>query len=574
VDADGNVFVVDSNNNTIRRITPVGDVTTFAGAPGIPGTEDGVGEQARFDSLTDLAIGPDGAIYVAGGSTIRKGAPALTGSLSSGDPVGFVGASHELSFSGSPSDSSWRLVRKPSNSTAQLSSNSGTSSDLTPDVLDRFEVQFTGEDGSSRYVGRVVLSAPTLSGSSVSLSEQGSFAVVTFELSPPADSVVTANWSTVDGTAVSGEDYTASSGTLTFQPGETSMQVAVPILDDSLDELEEGFQVVLSNVANAQKGAAAEVRVADNDFEPWLSIADAEVVEGNGNGSTEIAFAVSLSTPSGRVVTFDVGSAPGTASWQVDYDGPSGSFSIQPGETTKILVFTVVRDSTPEEDETFYVNVTNAFGALVVDGQGVGLIINDDLKEDEAPTGVVAAASSSTTVVVSWNPMAGASLYKVFRSGNGSTYDLVGSTSANSLTDATAVGGKAYLYKVKAIGDSGLPGPPSSLDSSPDLATTVVFTDPVLTPGVTKVKASHLSELRGAVNAVRQLAGLAAATFTDASITSGLPIKRAHLTELRTAIDAARSTLGLSSTTYTDPTITATTQVKAAHLSELRDAVR
>ena len=98
------------------------------------------------------------------------------------------------------------------------------------------------------------------------------------------------------------------------------------------------------------------------------------------------------------------------------------------------------------------------------------------------------------------------------------------------------------------------------------------FTDDPLVAGTTVVKATHLVELRTAVNQARAHAGLPAATWTDdpvqATVTS---IRAVHITELRARLDQARATLGLSAASYTDPTLTAgTTTVKAAHLQELR----
>ncbi|NBV22159.1 MAG: hypothetical protein EBS05_09610 [Proteobacteria bacterium] len=71
--ADGTIFVADNNNHAIRRIGTNGVVTTFAGRPGTPGSADGASSIARFDSPTSLALGPDGALYVAdtGNHTIR-----------------------------------------------------------------------------------------------------------------------------------------------------------------------------------------------------------------------------------------------------------------------------------------------------------------------------------------------------------------------------------------------------------------------------------------------------------------------------------------------------------------------
>ena len=64
IDRDGNLFVADTGNHAIRRITPQGVVSTLAGN-GTPGFADGPGTQARFDGPTGVAVGPDGRVYVA-----------------------------------------------------------------------------------------------------------------------------------------------------------------------------------------------------------------------------------------------------------------------------------------------------------------------------------------------------------------------------------------------------------------------------------------------------------------------------------------------------------------------------
>jgi sugar lactone lactonase YvrE len=70
----GNLFIADSGNLTIRRAGVDGQVTTIAGAVGIPGTADGPGPSARFNALSGIAVDPSGNVYVSdGGSrTIRK----------------------------------------------------------------------------------------------------------------------------------------------------------------------------------------------------------------------------------------------------------------------------------------------------------------------------------------------------------------------------------------------------------------------------------------------------------------------------------------------------------------------
>ncbi len=73
-DAQGNLYVADSHNRTVRKITPSGAVTTLAGASGQTGADDGTGQLARFQSPDGIATDTAGNIYVvdSGNATIRK----------------------------------------------------------------------------------------------------------------------------------------------------------------------------------------------------------------------------------------------------------------------------------------------------------------------------------------------------------------------------------------------------------------------------------------------------------------------------------------------------------------------
>src|SRR5581483_2490506 len=78
IDPAGNLYVVDASNYTIRKITPNADVTTVAGTAGATGSTDGTGAAARFFAPDGIAIDGAGNLYVVDsqGSTVRKITPA------------------------------------------------------------------------------------------------------------------------------------------------------------------------------------------------------------------------------------------------------------------------------------------------------------------------------------------------------------------------------------------------------------------------------------------------------------------------------------------------------------------
>jgi hypothetical protein len=76
---------------------------------------------------------------------------------------------------------------------------------------------------------------------------------------------VTVAYTTANGTATAGSDYTATSGTLTFAPGETVQTVDVPIVGDTTLEPDETFTLTLSNPVNATLGTATATGTITND---------------------------------------------------------------------------------------------------------------------------------------------------------------------------------------------------------------------------------------------------------------------------------------------------------------------
>jgi hypothetical protein len=100
------------------------------------------------------------------------------------------------------------------------------------------------------------------------------------------------------------------------------------------------------------------------------------------------------------------------------------------------------------------------------------------------------------------------------------------------------------------------------------------FTDDPLVAGVTIAKAQHVIELRQAVDALRAVAGLSLASWTDPMLQPlSTTIKGAYITELRSYLEEAAARLGYAAATYTDPALSSLL-IKRIHTEELRQRIR
>jgi hypothetical protein len=211
------------------------------------------------------------------------------------------------------------------------------------------------------------------------------------------------------------------------------------------------------------------------------------------------------------------------------------------------------------------ITVTDVAMATITGSKGVTV-------GPRTPLGLVATAASPAQVNVSWSASPGAANYEVLRR-SASSGDFVSLivTPLTSYSDSAVTPAAAYVYKVRAIDAASRPSP----FSAPDAAAARSFTDDPVGAGVTRIKAVHVTELRGAVNALRATAGLTASAFTDPVLSSSVRVKAIHVQELRTALTAARGALGLPAAGYTDPSLTpGSSRVRAVHVQELRSAVK
>ncbi len=207
---------------------------------------------------------------------------------------------------------------------------------------------------------------------------EGTDSSITFTvtLNEAAGGTVTVDYATSDGTA-DGDDYTAKSGTLTFDAGETSKTVSVSIADDE-NESDETFTVTLSNASGANLGTSSATGTIRNrtvviETTPTMSIAGGAGKEGDDDN---IDFTVTLDEAATGTVTVDYQTSDGSADAGDDYTAKSGTLSFNAGTTSKTISVSIEDDVENESDETFTVTLSNASGADLGTSTATGTIRN------------------------------------------------------------------------------------------------------------------------------------------------------------------------------------------------------
>lgn len=234
---------------------------------------------------------------------------------------------------------------------------------------------------------------PSVSVADTSVNEGNSGttnASFTVTLSKASTKPVTVSYTTGNGSATAGQDYTASSGTITFAAGQVSQVINVSVLGDTTVEPAETFTVTLSNPSGATIGRATASGTINNDDAapvlPSISISDATAAEGN-SGSNSMAFTVTLSKAATTTVTLNYSTANGTATAGEDYTASSGTVTFAPGVVSQVITVGVLGDTTVEPTESFTVTLSNASGATITDGSAIGTITNDDTATNPGASG-------------------------------------------------------------------------------------------------------------------------------------------------------------------------------------------
>lgn len=191
----------------------------------------------------------------------------------------------------------------------------------------------------------------------------------TVSLSAPYDLDVTVSYATEDGSAKAGTDYTAVSGSLLIEKGQTSKTIPVLVTGTRVVESDESFYVNVSS-PNSYAEVSNGVGVGTIfDAEPRISIGDVW-----NYGETSFTFTVSLSTVYDEEVTVDFTTVDGTAIAGVDYVASSGSLTFVRNQTTPLTItIEVLAPTYAGWDKYFFVQLSGAStNALIANGWAYG----------------------------------------------------------------------------------------------------------------------------------------------------------------------------------------------------------
>ncbi|MEM7114357.1 MAG: Calx-beta domain-containing protein [Chloroflexota bacterium] len=224
----------------------------------------------------------------------------------------------------------------------------------------------------------------------LSVDEAAASATVTVTLDAPSAKEITVDFATLaGGTAVSGSDFEAASGTLTFASGETVQTFAVTIFEDELLEDDETVLLALSNATDATLGSPDELTltIVDNDT-PKFSFSQPEMVVGEDAAAFAVEISLSVNPPTPVQVSYEAVGI--TALSDSDFEAASGTLTFFPGDNlTQVVVITVTEDDVHEADEQFDIVLGNPQGAELGNPATLAIVIEDN---DAQPTISVGAA--------------------------------------------------------------------------------------------------------------------------------------------------------------------------------------
>lgn len=325
---------------------------------------------------------------------------------------------------------------------ATLNTVTAGSSSITVGATNEATMDITDDDTATLTIAKINDGSETGPASALFRVTQTATATV--------DTVLTY---TVGGTATSGSDFTAPSGSVTITAGQTTADISVTISNDSIVEATETISLTLTGFTardpDVSLGATvlATADISDNDS---ATVTIAKINDGSEIGPANALFRVTQTakSSSATTLTYTVG---GTAASGSDFTALSGSVSIPAGSTTADITVTVANDAIVEATETVALTLSG-FTARDADIElGANVDASADITDNDSATVTIAKINDGVEAAVPTN-----ALFRVTQTAAASvdtviSYSIGGSATSGS--DFTALGGSVAILTGNTTAD-------------------------------------------------------------------------------------------------------------------------
>ncbi|MFP6895516.1 MAG: Calx-beta domain-containing protein [Roseibacillus sp.] len=240
-----------------------------------------------------------------------------------------------------------------------------------------------GEEPLNIMVGGQPIGGPVLVISEPSVIEGDSgvrslLFTITLSEAPQAGELVSADFATSPGTATSGVDFIATTGTLIFSAGEISKAVSVAVRGDTVEEDNETLLLSLSGVSGAAvANATASGTIIDDDLIIKAGVGDATVFESD-DSTREVAVVITLDQPALSVMSVHAETRAGSAAAGTDFVPVSRMITFNVGELSRTFGVAILGDTEVEATESFTVALFNPAGDLAITGDPATITIYDN----------------------------------------------------------------------------------------------------------------------------------------------------------------------------------------------------
>jgi hypothetical protein len=310
---------------------------------------------------------------------------------------------------------------------------------------------------------------------------------------------------TVSGTATSGSDYTALSGTVTIPAGSNTATISIPVLDDAVLDPAETVIVTLTSITSGLPSLGSPLiatnTITDNEV---ATITLANTTDGSEAGPTNGVMTVtqSLISPTNTVIAYTV---TGTATSGSDYTALSGTVTIPAGSTTATISIPIIDDAIVEGNETIILtlsSITSGFPIL-----GTPVTATNTVADNDSATVTIA----NTTNGAESGPVSGVMTVTqtaVSATNTAIAYSVSGTATSGS--DYTALSGTVIIPAGSTTATISIP---VLDDAILDPAETVIVTLTSITSG--------LPSLGATLVATNTIADNESAAVTIANTTNG-----------------------------------------------------